>query len=70
MLITDKQALFFNQEKKKIETFLGGPVARTLQWRGPGSISGQGTRAHLAQLRVCMPQLRSGMLQQRPSAAK
>ena len=27
---------------------------------GPGSISGQGTRSHMPQLRVCTPQLRPG----------
>ncbi|TEA30083.1 hypothetical protein DBR06_SOUSAS18210011, partial [Sousa chinensis] len=26
---------------------------------GPGLIPGQGTRSHMPQLRVCMPQLRS-----------
>ena len=52
---------------------------------GRGSIPGQGTRSHIPQLRVCMPQLeiphaatkrsrtwqqRSRMLQLRPDAAK
>ena len=44
--------------------FPGGPVAKApcSQERGPGSISGQGTKSHMLQLRVCMPQLRDGYL--------
>ena len=37
---------------------------------GLGSISGQGTRSHMVQLRVHMPQQRSRVLQLRPSEAK
>ena len=39
--------------------FPGDPVAKTLnsQCREPGSIPGQGTRPHIPQLRVHMPQL-------------
>ena len=38
-------------------TSLVGPVAKTLcsQWRGLGSILGQGTRSHMPELRVHMP---------------
>ena len=38
--------------------FSGGPVAKTAHshCRGPVSIPGQGARAHVLQLRVCMPQ--------------
>ena len=43
----------------KTGNFPGVPVAKTLcsQYRGPGSILGQGTRSHMLQLRVYMPQL-------------
>ena len=42
--------------------FPGGPVAKTLhsQKGDPGLTPGQGTRSHMPQLRVCMPQLRPG----------
>ena len=44
--------------------FPGGPVAKTprSQGGGPGSVSGQGTKSHMLQLRVCMLQLRDGHL--------
>ena len=40
--------------------FPGGPEAKTLssQWGGLGSISGQGTRSHVPQLRVHMLHLK------------
>ena len=41
--------------------FPGGPVAGRLHAadaEGPGSIPGQGTRSHMLQLRVAMPQLK------------
>ena len=39
----------------------GGPVVKTLhsQCRGLGLIPSQGTRSHMLQLRVCMPQLKT-----------
>ena len=55
--------------------FPGGPVAKTpcFQSRGPGSIPGQGTRSHMLELRVHMPQLKiphATWKQLRPEAAK
>ena len=40
--------------------FPGGPVAKTpcCKGGGMGSILGQGTRSHMPQLRICIPQLR------------
>ena len=39
--------------------FPGGPVAKTcFQYKGPGSIPGQGTRSYMPQLRVWMLQLK------------
>ena len=35
-----------------------GPVAKTPNAGGPGSIPGQGTRFHVLQLRVHMPELK------------
>ena len=67
--------------KNQIQDFPSGSEAKTpyLQFRGLGSIPGQGTRAHVLQLKICMLQLkepachnedvRSHMLR-RPSAAK
>ena len=46
-----------------LQDFPGGPVAKTMHGpnaRGLGSIPGQGTRSHMPQLRVCMPQIRPG----------
>ena len=39
--------------RRTFQDFPGGPVAKTLcsQCRGPGSIPGQGTRAHMLQLK-------------------
>ena len=44
-----------------LRDFTGGSVVRTLhcQCRGPGLIPSQGTRSHMPQLRVCMPQLKT-----------
>ena len=49
------------KEYRRRWDFPDGPVAKTpcSQCRGPGSIPGQGTRSHMPQLRVCMPQLKS-----------
>ena len=51
-----------------LRDFPGGLVAKTpcSQQGGLGSIPGQGTRPHMLQLRVCMPQQRSKI----PRAAK
>ena len=45
-------------KKSMDRDFPGGPVAKTphYQRRGPGLIPGQGTRSHMLQLKVCMPQ--------------
>ena len=40
--------------------FRGGPVAKTPSAGDLGSIPVQGTRSHMLQLRVRMPQLRPG----------
>ena len=52
-------------ERLTNQTTTGGPVAKTpcAQCRGPRLIPGLGTRSHMPQLRVRMPQLR-------PHAAK
>ena len=52
--------------------FTGCPVAKTpcSQCGRPDSSPGQGTRLHTLQLRVCMPQLRSCILQLRPGTVK
>jgi len=42
--------------KKKKRSFPDGPVAKTPNAGGSGSIPGWGTRNHMLQLRVCMPQ--------------
>ena len=43
-----------------IRYFAGGPVtkAQAPNLGGLGSIPGQGTRSHMMQLRICMPQLK------------
>lgn len=45
------------------EDFPGGPRAKTPNAENPGSTPDQGTRYHMLQLRVCMPQLKSHMPQ-------
>ena len=55
---------FWSRIKGGSGDFLGGPVAKTplSQYRGPGSVSGQGTRSHVPPLRLHLPQQRRNSL--------
>ena len=52
--------MFESVHSRSPETSLVVPWLRlhALNTGGPGSIPGQGTRAHMLQLSVCMPQLK------------
>ena len=58
----ETEILFESGIKIHCWDFPGGPVAKSpcshRGARGPSLIPGQGTRSHLLQLRVCMPQLK------------
>ena len=55
-----KQKVKTNKQKKTRQNFHNGPLAKTphSNARSLGSIPGQGTRSHMLQLRVCVPQLK------------
>ena len=58
--ITKSLSISYQVKMQATRDFPRGAVAKAVcsQRTGPGSIPGQGTRSHMLQLRVCMPQLK------------